>query len=126
MQERKEKAQELAAKLAETQKQLVQLNTATDWLRDALQPGTRIWHKSFGEGVIQELTDKAINVQFTGVGNKTLGTIACIGNGLIRLCDEGKQAELLQYKDILRRDEQIRNAVRRAEQELIPYAEYLG
>lgn len=126
MQERKEKAQELAAKLAETQKQLVQLNTATDWLRDALQPGTRIWHKSFGEGVIQELTDKAINVQFTGVGNKTLGTIACIGNGLIRLCDAGKQAELLQYKDILRRDEQIRNAVRWAEQELIPYAEYLG
>ena len=126
MQERKEKAQGLAAKLAEAQEQLAQLNSAVEWLWDALQPGTRIWHKSFGEGVIQELTDKTIKVQFAGAGNKTLGTIACIGNGLIRLSDEGKQAELIQYKDILRKDEQIRNAVRWAEQELMPYAEYLG
>lgn len=126
MQERKEKAQELAAKLAEAQERLVQLNTATDWLRDAVKPGTTIQHKSFGEGVIQELTDKAITVQFSGVGKKTLGIITCVGNGLIRFAEEEKQTDLLHYKEILRKDEQIRNAVRWAEQELIPYAEYLG
>jgi hypothetical protein len=126
MQERKEKAQELAARLTEAQEQLAQLNSATEWLRDTLKPGITIRHKSFGEGVIQELTDKAITVQFSGVGKKTLGTITCVSNGLIRFADEEKQTDLLQYKEILRKDEQIRNAVRWAEQELIPYAEYLG
>mgnify|MGYP007070320770 FL=1 len=126
MQERKEKAQELASKLAEAQERFTQLNVATEWLRETLQPGTPIRHKSFGEGVIQELTDKAITVKFSGVGKKTLGTIACVGNGLIWFDDDEKQAGLLKNKDILRKDEQIRNAVRWAEQELMPYAEYLG
>ena len=72
------------------------------------------------------MTDRAITVQFSGVGNKTLGTIACIGNGLIFFCDEEKQAERLHYKDILRKGEQIRNAVWWAEQEPVPYTEYLG
>ena len=125
MQERKEKAQKLAANLAEAQEQLAQLEAATEWLKNTLHPGTPIQHKSFGEGVIQEFTDKAITIQFSGVGKKTLGTIACVGNGLIWFDDDEKQAGLLKNKDILLKDEQIRNAVRWAEQELMPYAEYL-
>ena len=125
MQERKEKAKELSNKLAEAQKQLAMLNQATDWLSENLKPGRTIRHKSFGEGIIQDVSDSAIIVCFSRVGQKTLGTMMCVSNGLISFNDEETQAELLSYIAVLRRDKQILNAVQWAEKELMPYAEYL-
>lgn len=125
MQERKEKALELAAKLAEAQERLGQLSETTEWLRDSLKPGIKILHKSFGEGELLQATDQALTIHIAGVGQKTLGTEACISGGLIKFGDEKLQSELLNRQDILRKAGQIRNAVRWAEQEMAPYAEYL-
>ena len=125
IQERKEKAKELSNKLAEAQEQLALLNRATEWLSKMLKPGRIVWHRSFGEGIIQDVTDSAIIVQFSSVGQKTLGTAMCVSNRLISFGDEKTQAELLSYNAVLQREKQILNAVQWAEKELIPYAEYL-
>ncbi len=124
LQERKEKAQELASNLTKALEQLERLNTATDWLKGVLQPGAKIRHKTFGGGIIQEITDKTITVHFPDYGKKILGIIVCVGNGLISLGNEENQTKLLSYQDLFRKDEQIRNAVQMAERDYEPYAEY--
>ena len=126
MQERKEKAAELADALDEAKKRLAELNDAKAWLSRTIQPNVKIHHKAFGEGTIIQASESSMTVHFKSVGQKTLGPIACVANGLIRFDDEEMQSTALKYKDILRQDEQIRTAVKWAEKELAPYAEYLN
>lgn len=126
MQERKEKAAELADALDEAKKRLAELNDAKAWISRTIQPNVKIHHKAFGEGTIIQASESSMTVHFKSVGQKTLGPIACVANGLIRFDDEEVQSTALEYKDILRQDEQIRTAVKWAEKELAPYAEYLN
>lgn len=125
IQERSEKIQELEIALAEAQKRLALLDEATEWLADALSPGTVILHKTLGEGRILETTNTGITVKFNNSEPKRFVTSVCISNGLIRLQDADKQKELLEKKDLLCNDSQIRLAVHRAEENLIPYTDYL-
>ena len=126
MQERKEKAQELAKKLSEARENLALFEEAMTWLSHTLKPGTSIIHKTFGEGIVQQITDNILTAQFLTEGQKNLQIIPCISNGLIRLNDEELQAELRNKQDLFRKENQILNAVRWAEQEMIPYTDYLG
>ena len=126
MQERKEKAIELTGALEEAKKRLASLNDAKAWLNRAIQPNVIIHHRAFGEGTIIRASESSMTVHFKSVGQKALGPIACVANGLVRFDDEKVQAMASQYQDILRQDEQIRTAVKWAEKELAPYADYLN
>lgn len=126
MQERKEKAAELVEALEEAKKRLAVLNDAKAWLSRTLQPDVIIHHRVFGEGRIIQASESSMTVHFKSGEQKALGSIACVANSLILFDDENVQATVLEYKDILRQDEQIRTAVKWAEKELAPYAEYLN
>ena len=126
VQERKQKAQELAAKLAEAEEQLALLNKAKIAICEILEPGIPINHKSFGRGIIEQANEKNVIVQFSDANQKTLGLVACVANGLIRCDNEEIQAVLTKHQSILKRDYQISAAVRRAYKELIPYTDFLN
>lgn len=125
MQERKEKAQELAETLEKAKQKLAELNEAKAFVAQVFQPGTVVRHKTFGTGTISEVSDSNFTAQFPSVGSKSLGTIMCIVNSLITVDDSETQEKLNGYRDILRQDQQICTAVNWAEKALLPYAEYL-
>ena len=126
MQERKDKARQLAANLDEAKKQLAMLEKAKAYLNTVFAPGAVIRHTTFGEGTIIEVNGTNMTVAFREAGQKTLGILACFVNGLVTVKDSAAQEHLLEYKDILRRDRQIRSGVSIAEKDLLPYTEYLG
>ncbi len=121
----KEKANELKAKLDDAYDLLDSLNDAKESLCDALKPGTEINHRKFGEGKIKEIDNNKMIVSFSDKDDKILGIIECASNGTISFKDNELQSKLEMDRDILRRDDPIRKAVERAEQELIPYMAYL-
>ncbi len=126
IQERQEKVQKLTAALEDARKQLEQLNEAKAYLGQCFKPGAVIRHKAFGEGEILQVEETNMTVQFPGAGQKMLGIVACVVNGLVAVDDEQIQARLKDYQDVLCRDAQIRNAVSHCERELIPYTDELG
>ncbi len=126
MQERKEKARKLAEELEAAREELALLDQAKAYLNRAFPAGGKIRHKAFGEGTITENAGTTMTVLFPKAGQKTLGTLTCVVNGLIAAEDDEVQKRLLSYRDILRRDRQILSAVSRTERELRQYAEYLG
>ena len=101
------------------------LNEALEWLKETLKPGTTIQHKTLGEGTIQQITETTLVVYFGSKDQMTFVTRTCVDNGIIRIDSEEMQAELLKRQDVIRRDNQVRNAVRWAEQKLASYAEYV-
>ena len=125
MQDRKEKAQALAAELEDAKAQLALLDEAKAYLAEAFAEGTKIRHRTFGEGVVQDLSGTNITAQFAKSGQKTLDIIACVINNLISVEDEAVSEKLQGYHDVLAKDHQIRNAVSWAEKALAPYADYL-
>lgn len=126
MQERREKAQSLAVGLETAKEQLAILEEAKFYLTKVFVEGASIRHKTFGEGTIQGVSGTNITVQFSSVGQKTLGIIACVVNGLISIHDEAIADKLQSLRGILAKDQQIRNAVSWAEKALAPYVDYLG
>lgn len=125
IQERKDKATEIAGRLDEAKQKLDVLNRAEDCLRAVFIPNAVIHHKSFGDGTIREITGLNAVVQFAKEGEKKMDLAACAVNGLMVISDEHVQRALKESRDILRRADQIRKNVERIELELIPYSDYL-
>ena len=125
MQEKKDKALELAADLEAAQKDLQALEEAKAYVNSALVPGTAVRHKAFGAGEITGAAEGTLTVKFAA-GEKSLGAVTCVANELIEPEDEGIREKLNGYRDILKKDQQIRNVVSWAEKALLPYVEYLG
>ena len=125
MQERKEKAEKLARDLDTAKHKLAELDKAKAFIISVFQPGTVIRHRSFGMGTISEVSDTAFTAQFPSGGNKSLGITTCVANALITVEDAEAQAKLNSYRDILKQDQRIRDAVDLVEKAFLPYAEYL-
>lgn len=125
IQERKDKAREIAASLDEARQQLDALNGAEACLRTVFTPDAVIHHRSFGDGTIREITGLYAVVQFANQVEKKMDLAACAVNGLVAISNEHVQRVLQESRDVLRRAEQIRKNVDRIERELVPYSEYL-
>ena len=125
MQERKEKALELADALDKAKQELAELDEAKAFAAGVFQPGAIVHHKAFGTGTVSEVNEKTFTAQFSFAGTKSLGLLKCIANTLITVEDREIQEKLNGYRDILRRDQQICDAVSWAEKALLPYSEYL-
>ncbi len=121
----KEKAKELEEHYDAAAQRLAELEKASEYTSGVFREGLTIRHKAFGEGKIIGTDGGSITVQFPTVGVKNLGTNMCVANGLITLEDGDVLAKLEGFRDILRQEQQIRNAVLFAEKALMPFAEYL-
>ncbi|MCR4621181.1 MAG: hypothetical protein K5663_03795 [Clostridiales bacterium] len=110
----------------ETAKQkLAELDDTKAFMAGVFKLGTVIRHRSFGVGTICEVSDTTFTARFPSVGDKSLGLATCVANELITVEDAETQAKLNSYRDILKQDQRIRDAVDIAEKAFLPYAEYL-
>ena len=123
--ERKEIAVRLAQALETAKQKLAELDDAKAFVTGVFKPGTVIRHRSFGVGTISEVSDATFTAQFPSDGDKSLGLVTCVANALITVEDTELQAKLNGYRDILRQNQRIRDAVELAEKAFLPYAEYL-
>ena len=124
--ERQNKAQELLEKNKEAIEQKKKLDEAIAQILGTLTKGTAVRHKKYGEGIIIEINEDRLTVDFKGdAGRKLLGTAVSLANRLItadipefdELC--GESAKLLT------RATAINNAIKSTETALKPYEEYL-
>jgi len=54
--------------------------------RDAVKPGMRVQHQTYGAGVIKEVTDKAIVIRFDKIRQeKKLDIQFCLANQLLKI-----------------------------------------
>ena len=125
MQERKDKAVMLAAKLDEAKKKLEDLEEAEQYIGDVYTVGTSIHHRSYGDGEIIAVKDKTITVNFESAGEKVLGVTVSVANGIISTDAEGYEDRMKTYRELLKKDNSIRTGVSYAEKEFAPYSEYL-
>lgn len=126
MQERRERALILSEKLDAAKKQMQVLEEAKRYVNSVFGVGTPFRHMKFGDGVVKENTGTAIRVEFTGFGEKTLGTFVSAANGLITVDMDGYAEHIAKYRDCLKKEGSMKSAVSYAEKELAPYVEYLN
>ena len=54
--------------------------------RDAIRPGTRVVHQTYGQGIIQEVTEKVIVIRFDKIKQvKKLDIQFCLSNQLLKI-----------------------------------------
>lgn len=125
MQERKEKARQIAEELETAKARLALLTEAKAFLHEIFIPGKTVLNKVFGEGIIMDVTETRLIVNFASVGTKDLGLLMSVANKIISLNEEGYDASIDKYRSVLLQEKQIENAVSSAEKRLTPYLEYL-
>lgn len=125
IQERKEKAQQLFKKLEEAKSRYIKLETAKEYINSVYVPGTAIHHLTYGDGIITENNGSNIQVNFSQIGEKRLGTFVSAANGLITVNTEDYSEKIKDYAALLKEDSSIRNHLSFAEKEFAPFAEYL-
>ena len=124
--ERVAKAKELAENLKNAEAEESLLQEAKEYIADSLVEGLKINHKSFGDGVVKECNGTIITIYFSKIDEtKKLGLSVAIGNGLITLPSEDMTRKIKEYIPVLSRETQIPANIKRANEELQPYLEYL-
>lgn len=123
--EKVKKAQELKAEYDRVKEQESIVNDLVETIKNMLSPGTKVKHKTFGDGVLIQIDAENMVIEFDRCGEKTLGIIATLGGGFLRTGDEAFDSLVLQNKSILLDAQKIPSRIREAERKLIPYTEYL-
>ncbi len=121
------KAKELEELLKAAQEDAVLLAEAQEYLKNTLTEGLMLRHKTFGDGVIKSLVGAILEVEFPQRGEtKKLGLIVSMTNRLL-VFDETEITEvIMKYIPVLQKERDIPEKVRRAQEALEPYMDYLG
>lgn len=124
--EKQKKAQELLEKNIEAVEQKRQLDEAIAQILSTLTKGTAVRHKKYGEGIIVEINEDRLTVDFSGdAGRKLLGTAVSLANRLITADIPGFDELCGESAKLLTRATAINNAIKSTEAALKPYEEYL-
>lgn len=106
--------------------ELKNFNQAIKAIKNELSTGTVIQHKTFGKGKVLSHNNGIIEVSFDKKsGIKKLSIAAIFSMGLASFEDETVANYILPIIPRLKNKESLQNTVRRAEQLLEPYKEYL-
>lgn len=124
--EKVSKAKELEELLKAAQEDAVLLAEAQEYLKNTLTEGLILRHKTFGDGRIKSLIGSILEVEFPQRGDtKKLGLIVSMTNRLL-VFDETEIAEaIMQYIPVLQKERDIPEKVKRAQEALEPYRDYL-
>ena len=124
--ERQNKAQELLEKNKEAIEQKKKLDEAIAQILGTLTKGTAVRHKKYGEGIIIEINEDRLTVDFKGdAGRKLLGTAVSLANKLITADIPGFDEMCNDSAKLLTHATAINNAIKSTEAALKPYEEYL-
>ena len=125
MQERKEKAQELLAKLKNAQEQDEKLKGALQDVETILCVGTAVKHLSCGRGTITAKNENAITVAFENGKEIKFGIPECVADGFISVEAEEDAAKLEESKVFLKSKSAIESNLSYAEKQFALYSDYV-
>ena len=102
------------------------LTEAKDFINTYIKNGDLIFHKTNGEGIIENVDGTFISVNFEKLCKTIkLSLTVAVSNGLLCLKTDELTDNLKEYIDILKRERDIPKALERAVEERKPYLEYL-
>ena len=125
LKERKEKAQVLLERLENSRAELKKLDEAEAYINSVFVPGAEISHRMFKKGVIESNNGERLTVGFENFGEKILGTITSVANGIIVVDSDEYMVRVRDYQPLLKREKAIKNAVIYAERDFSEYADYI-
>ncbi len=124
--ERKNTALKLLDKYNEALATLEKMKESLQVIDEAMRPGTKMKHKMFGVGELISYSNGVAEVSFgNSIGIKKLGLVAILTMGLVKIEDSALDEIIQPCLPYLKDQNNILNAVKRAEKELEPYKEYL-
>ena len=124
--ERVKKANELKEALEKAQAADALLTEAREYFIKAFETIKTVKHKAFGEGTVESFDGSILAVYFPKVdATKKLGLTMSLQNKLIICEAEGFTEAVEKYSDVMKYEHQIPSNLKRAEEEIQPYLEYL-
>lgn len=101
----------LKEKFLEADKQEKKRLEAESYLQQVLVPGAKIQHKSYGEGVIQQVNDTTIIINFPEKGKKEMDSNIIASRGiLVAVCDLPDSTERLEsIREVLKNRNKIQD-----------------
>ena len=124
--ERTAKAKELEIAMQKANNDSAVLTEAYEYFTNSLCVGVEVRHRAFGNGVIESCDGSIVTITFPKVGcSKKLGLSVSLLNGLLTCDISGFEEKVDLYKDVLKREQQIPQTLKRITAEIQPYLEYL-
>ncbi len=125
LQERKIKALKLADRYELAKVKYGRLIDAKAFIDSAIVVGNRVQHKTYGEGVIKDLKDTMVTIEFPELGVKKFGVLITANSGLIDYRNEELSSRASELKDLLENEVFIKSELKESEKALAPYLEFL-
>ncbi len=125
IQEKKEKAVRFAEELKTAQDELKKLQEALEYLNMVFKIGAGIQHKKYGLGTITDNHGSSIEIEFANGDKKKFGMVLSAVNNIIVSQTDDYAEQMQKYKETLKKEAAIKNAVSYAEKNFAEYAEYI-
>lgn len=125
-QERKAKAQELAAALRKVEDEIILLNEARTYFEQMIASGAAVTHKMFGPVEVESITDGFVSLRIKKNGNiKNFGLLSCIAGGFVKIDIDGFDETLAKYKSAMLSEYTLPQRLKRAQDAFKPYEEFI-
>ena len=126
-QERKAKAQELAAALRKVEDEIVLLDEARTYFGKAITSGAAVTHKMFGPVVVESISDGFVSLKIQKNGEiKKFGLLNCIAGGFVKIDVPDFDEMLARYKTAMVSEYTLPQRLKSAQDALQPYEIYLN
>ena len=125
IQEKKEKAVRFAEELKTAQDELKKLQEALEYLNMVFKIGAGIQHKKYGLGTITDNHGSSIEIEFANGDKKKFGMVLSAVNNIIVSQTDDYAEQMQKYRETLKKEAAIKNAVSYAEKNFAEYAEYI-
>ena len=126
-QERKAKAQELAAALRKVEDEIVLLDEARTYFGKAITSGASVTHKMFGPVVVESIADGFVSLKIQKNGEiKKFGLLNCIAGGFVKIDVPDFDEMLARYMTAMVSEYTLPQRLKSAQDALQPYEKYLN
>lgn len=126
-QERKAKAQELAAALRKVEDEIVLFDEARTYFGKAITSGAAITHKMFGPVVVESIADGFVSLKIQKNGEiKKFGLLNCIAGGFVKIDVPDFDEMLAKFKPAMMSEYTLPQRLKSAQDALQPYEKYLN
>ena len=126
-QERKAKAQELAAALRKVEDEIVLLDEARTYFGKAITSGAAVTHKMFGPVVVESISDGFVSLKIQKNGEiKKFGLLNCIAGGFVKIDVPDFDEMLAKFKPAMMSEYTLPQRLKSAQDALHPYEKYLN
>ena len=126
-QERKAKAQELAAALRKVEDEIVLLDEARTYFGKAITSSAAVTHKMFGPVVVESIADGFVSLKIQKNGEiKKFGLLNCIAGGFVKIDAPDFDEMLAKFKPAMMSEYTLPQRLKSAQDALQPYEKYLN